>query len=451
MKELFTIITLAAVSLCSIAQKRVLSYDIFDEINSTTWTYTQSAFEKAEEMKADCVILHLNTYGGEVVYADSIRTKILNAAIPVYAFIDNNAASAGSLISIACDSIYMRRGANIGACSVVNESGEKMPDKYQSYMRSTMRSTAESHGRRMDDSTRWVRDPRIAEAMVDEFIGIPNVVDSGKILTFTTDEAIANGYCEGKASTVEEVAHIVAGDDCKITYFRPTVTDSVKGWLNSSALRGILILIILGGIYFELQTPGVGFPTIAAVAAGILYFAPLYIDGLAANWEILMFVVGIVLIAVEIFVIPGFGFTGIGGIVCVVIGLSFSMLDNDGFDFSNVESGEITRSALLVGGAVFVSIIGGLFLTNYLIANKKTRIAALVLDTDQTGYVGTDTTATEYLGHEGVAVTDLRPSGKIKVDEVTLDAISTGAFISKGSKIKVKEISEGQAVCEKCE
>lgn len=450
MKSIFSIIiAIIATSLCSVGQKRVLTYDIFDEINSTTWTYTQSAFEKAGEVGADCIVLHLNTYGGEVVYADSIRTKILNSVIPVYAFIDNNAASAGSLISIACDSIYMRRGANIGACSVVNQSGEKMPDKYQSYMRSTMRSTAESHGMRQDDTTRWVRDPRIAEAMVDEFVAIENVVDSGRILTFTTDEAIMNGYCEGRASSVEEVAHIVAGSDCEITYFRPTVTDSVKGWLNSSALRGILILIILGGIYFELQTPGVGFPTLAAVCAGVLYFAPLYIDGLAANWEILMFVVGIVLIAVEIFVIPGFGFTGIGGIVCVVIGLSFSMLDNDGFDFTGVNSGDITKSALIVGGAVFASIIGGLLLTNYLLANKKTRIAALVLDTDQSGYVGTDTRATEHIGHEGTALTDLRPSGKVKVEGVTLDAISTGGFISKGTKIKVTEISEGQAVCEK--
>ena len=344
MKNILLIVALVMSLVAVRAQKRVLVYDIFDEINSTTWTYTQGAFQKADAVDADCIIVHLNTYGGEVVYADSIRTKILNSARPVYAFIDNNAASAGSLISIACDSIYMRRGANIGAASVVDQSGDKMPDKYQSYMRSTMRSTAESHGMRSDDSTRWFRDPHIAEAMVDEYIAIEGVVDSGRILTFTTDEAIANGFCEGRATTVDEVAHRVAGNDCVVTYYHPTTFDGVKGFLTSSALHGILILIILGGIYFELQTPGVGFPSLAALVAGVLYFAPLYIDGLAENWEILLFVVGVVLLAIELFLIPGFGVAGVSGIVCIVLGLMFSMLDNDGLDFSTVSSSDLTWS-----------------------------------------------------------------------------------------------------------
>ena len=125
---------------------KVYTFKIFREIGSTSWIHTQEAFAEAEAMKADVILLHMNTYGGQVVFADSIRTKILNSAIPVHVFIDNNAASAGALISIACDSIYMRPGANIGAATVVNQSGEKMPDKYQSYMRATMRATAEAHG-----------------------------------------------------------------------------------------------------------------------------------------------------------------------------------------------------------------------------------------------------------------------------------------------------------------
>ena len=135
-------------------------------------------------MGADAVLIHMNTYGGQVDAADSMRTAILYNPIPVYVFIDNNAASAGALISIACKKIYMRKGANIGAATVVNPTGEAMPDKYQSYMRSMMRSTAEAHGQdtivqKNDTLYKWKRDPLIAEAMVDERVAIPNLIDTG--------------------------------------------------------------------------------------------------------------------------------------------------------------------------------------------------------------------------------------------------------------------------------
>ena len=133
----------------TITNDRTIVYrlPIFSNINSTTWVHTQRAFAEAKDLNAEVIVIHLNTYGGEVVFADSIRTKILNSAIPVHVFIDNNAASAGALISIACKKIYMRPGTNIGAATVVNQTGEEMPDKFQSYMRSTIRATAEAHGK----------------------------------------------------------------------------------------------------------------------------------------------------------------------------------------------------------------------------------------------------------------------------------------------------------------
>jgi len=259
------------------------------DIGSTSWVHTQEAFKEAESLHPACIIVHMNTYGGQVIFADSIRTKILNSTIPVHVFIDNNAASAGALISIACDSIYMRPGSNIGAATVVDQSGQKLPDKYQSYMRSTMRSTAEAHGKDTivtgnDTIYQWVRDPHIAEAMVDESISIPNITDSGKLVTFTTLEAIEHGFCEGEAKSLSEVAGKLGIRDPEFVTYQPSFYDGLKGFLTSPVLQGILILIIIGGIYFELQTPGIGFPSIAALTAAILYFSPLYIDGLAENW-----------------------------------------------------------------------------------------------------------------------------------------------------------------------
>jgi len=188
----------------------ILTFDMKENVAPALWRKTQKAFEMAKSENADMLIIHMNTYGGMVVSADSIRTKILNSEIPVYVFIDNNAASAGALISVACDKIYMRPGANIGAATVVNQTGEQMPDKYQSYMRSTMRATAEAQGKDtiingIDTTYKWKRDPAIAEAMVDADLYVEGVSDTGKVVTFTTNEAVKHGFCDGTAESIQEI------------------------------------------------------------------------------------------------------------------------------------------------------------------------------------------------------------------------------------------------------
>lgn len=425
---------------------------IFNEINSTTWVYTQRGFEEANDLKADAIIVHLNTYGGEVVFADSIRTKILNSTIPVHVFIDNNAASAGALISIACDKIFMRKGANIGAATVVNQTGEQMPDKYQSYMRSTIRATAEAHGKdttvvKGDTITKWIRDPRIAEAMVDQRIIVPGLVDSTQVLTFTTLEAIEHGFCDGVAANIDEVAKLLGYTNYKIVSYEPTFYDGLKGMLNSSVLRGILILVIMGGIYFEMQTPGIGFPLLAAATAAVLYFAPLYMDGLAANWEILIFVVGIVLIALEVFVFPGFGVAGVSGIILTVAGLTLAMVDNIIFDFANVDGSDFIQALL----TVFLGLTGGIILTIYLsnkiFSAKKGAFSKVALNISQDldlGYISVDNSLKSLVGKSGIASTDLRPSGKIIVDDEYYDARALEGYIEKGRKVKIISFTSGQ-------
>jgi membrane-bound serine protease (ClpP class) len=316
------------------AGSRPLIYkiEIRKEINNTTQLYLSRGMAEAASLGAEAILVHLNTYGGQVDMADSMRTAILYSPIPVYVFVDNNAASAGALISIAAKKIFMREGASIGAATVVNETGAAMPDKYQSYLRAMMRATAEAHGKDTlvhgrDTTIRWVRDPAIAEAMVDERIAVANVIDTGKVLTFTAEEALRWGYCDGIAESVDEVLtkHLGYGA-YELKSYRPSLWDNLKGFLMSPYLQSLLILVIIGGIYFELQTPGIGFPSAAAVLAAILYFAPLYMDGLAQNWEILIFVAGVLLTLAEIFVIPGFGLAGISGVILIIVGLTLSLL-----------------------------------------------------------------------------------------------------------------------------
>jgi membrane-bound serine protease (ClpP class) len=423
---------------------------IMRQIGSTSWVHTQEAFKHAERLKPVCIIVHMNTYGGQVDFADSIRTKILNSKIPVHVFIDNNAASAGALISIACDSIYMRPGANIGAATVVNQNGEKMPDKYQSYMRSTIRATAEAHGgdtliNGNDTIVRWVRDPRIAEAMVDESIYIAGIIDTGKILTFTTREAIKHGYCEGEANSLNEVCkHLDISNPTFVT-FEPSVFHGIKGFVTSPILQGLLILVILGGIYFELQTPGIGFPLGIAVVAAVLYFAPLYIDGLAENWEIILFIVGLGLLAVEVFVIPGFGITGIAGVILMVMGLTLSLVNNVVFDFTNVSFTDLFEAMLIVVLGFLGAFFGGIYLTKRVLKSGPFARVALQMEmTNAAGFVGVDTSVASLIGIKGTASTILRPSGKVLIDGELYDAVALTSYIEMGSEVKVVGLSSGQ-------
>ena len=409
---------------------KVYQFDIRKEIAPPIWRRTQKAVEEAEAMNADLIIINMNTYGGMVESADSIRTKLLNTSIKTIAYIDNNAASAGALIAIACDKIYMHSGANIGAATVVDQSGEVLPDKYQSYMRSMIRSTAETNG----------RDPKIAEAMVDPDVYIPGIIDSGKVLTFTTSEAIKFGFCEGTAQSIAGVLAEEGIANYEITEYKPTLLENIIGFLINPAVSGILIMVMLGGLYFELQTPGVGFPLLAAAVAATLYFAPLYLEGLAANWEILLFFVGMILLGVELFVIPGFGVAGVLGIICILASLFFSLVGNVGFDFKGIPSVNIVRPLFIVvisftASLILSVIFGKKFMTTSLFGK-------LVLqDVQQAsqGYVSGSELFRALEGKTGIALTTLRPSGKVEIEGEVYNASALYSYIEKGENIIVSK------------
>ncbi|MCL1933871.1 MAG: nodulation protein NfeD [Candidatus Azobacteroides sp.] len=431
----------------------VYEINIRTEINTTSRIYLNNGLKEADELNANVVLLHLNTYGGTVVDADSMRSAILYNPIPVCVFIDNNAASAGALIAIACKKIYMRRGANIGAATVVDGgSGEAMPDKYQSYMRSIIRSTAESHGKDTivvgkDTIYRWVRDPLIAEAMVDERVYIPNVVDSGKVLTFTAQEALKFGFCDGIAENTNEVITQYLGhNNYELIEYKPTFYDNLKGFLTNPAFQAVLIMIIIAGIYFELQTPGIGFPSIAAIVAAFLYFTPLYIDGFVQYWEIIVFFIGIILILLEIFVFPGFGISGILGIVFIGAGMFFALIDNDYFTFEQVRMPDISRSVLTVFSGILMGLIIILWLSSRI--GEKGMFRKIALTADLSDSESADRGIRGLVGKSGKAMTVLRPSGKIIIDNEVYDAVSNQGFIDAGATVTVVKFENMQLYVE---
>ena len=383
------------------------------------------------------MLLDLDTYGGAVDAADSIRSAILGYEKPVVAFINMQAASAGALISIACDSIYMKTGSSIGAATVVDQNGKVMPDKYQSFMRGMMRSTAQATG----------RDPKIAESMTDT-VGV---------LTLTPSEAVEVGFCEGIAESYEEVAKILASDgDYIVKDLKDDMSwlDKLIQFLLHPLLQSIFMMMIVGGIFVEIRTPGIGLPLLTAVVGALLYFAPAYIGHLAEYWEILLFVAGLILIALEIFVIPGFGVAGISGIVIVIVSLALAMVDNVEFFRwdGTLNLQPIVRPVCIVVLSASAAVFGSIWLVRKLFATRSFDHIALRQELKASdGFTGVVNGLEVIVGECVTVFTDMRPSGKVIASDgrVYEAALKFGGYASKGEKLKVVSSEQGRLYCDK--
>lgn len=391
--------------------------------------------EKAAEADADYVLLDLDTYGGAVDAADSIRSAILRYDRPVIAFVNMQAASAGALISIACDSIYMKTGSSIGAATVVDQSGAVMPDKYQSFMRGMMRSTATATG----------RDPKIAESMVS----------ADSVLSLTPHEAIEVGYCEGICESAEEVARLVSGEKgytMKNMDDDMTFVDWMIQFLLNPVLQSIFMMMIIGGIFVEIRTPGIGLPLITAIVGAVLYFAPAYMGHLAEHWEILLFVIGLVLVAVEIFVIPGFGVCGIAGIILIIASLALAMVDNGVF---REWDGSLNLQPLIKPLAIvvtsFAAAIGGsMWLVSKLFASRSFDYIALRQEMKKDeGFTGVVSGLEGLVGHTVTVFSDMRPGGKVQAEDGRIHeaTLKFGGFAAKGTRLKVMSTEQGRLYC----
>ena len=437
------ILTLILAVFSAVAADAADSLNVFyrirldQDIDPSARRLVTSGLEKATAAGADYVILDIDTYGGAVDAADSIRSAILRYEKPVVAFVNMQAASAGALISIACDSIYMKTGSSMGAATVVDQSGKVMPDKYQSFMRGMMRSTAQANG----------RDPHIAESMTD----------TANVLTLTPTEAIKVGFCEGICETETEVAQKISADkEFVIRNMEDDMTmlDKLIQLLLHPLLQSIFMMMIIGGIFVEIRTPGIGLPLLTALIGALLYFAPGYLGHLVSYWEILLFVTGLALILIEVFVVPGFGVCGIAGIIAVVVSLAFAMVDNidlirwDGsFDIRPIVK-PISKVIILSSAAIF----GGLWLVRKLYDTRSFDHIALRQELKaEEGFTGVKSGLESYVGQIVTVFTDMRPSGKVSTDDgkIIEATLKFGGFANKGETIKVTSAEQGRLYCEK--
>lgn len=393
--------------------------------------------EKAGEAEADYVLLDIDTYGGAVDAADSIRSAILRYDRPVIAYVNMQAASAGALISIACDSIYMKTGSSIGAATVVDQSGKVMPDKYQSFMRGMMRSTAEAKG----------RDPHIAESMVD----------TANVLSLTPSEAIRLGYCEGVCESELEVVEAVIGDKAFVIKNMDddmTWLDKLIQLLLNPLLQSIFMMMIVGGIFVEIRTPGIGLPLLTAIIGALLYFAPGYLGHLVSYWEIILFIAGLLLIGLEIFVIPGFGVAGITGIIAVVVSLAFAMVDN--VKLINWDGTINLEPILMPLGLVIISssaaIFGSVWIVRKLYDTRSFDHVALRQSLNaEDGFTAVASGLETYVGEKVVVFTDMRPGGKVMTEDGHINEamLKYGGYAKKGEPLKVLSAEQGRLYCEK--
>lgn len=407
------------------------------DIDQSSQRLVTLGLEKAREAGADYILLDLDTYGGAVNAADSIRSAILRYEKPVIAYVNMQAASAGALISIACDSIYMRTGSSIGAATVVNQTGDVMPDKYQSFMRGMMRSTAQANG----------RDPHIAEQMTD----------TANVLSMTPNEAIEVGYCEGICESEFEVAEKVAGgNDFIIRNMEDDMSwiDKLLQFLLNPLLQSIFMMMIIGGIFVEIRTPGIGLPLLTAIVGALLYFAPAYMGHLVSYWEIILFFVGLVLIGMEIFVIPGFGICGISGIIAVVVSLAFAMVDNaELFHWDGTLDLEPVIMPLgMVVISAAVAVFGSVWLVKKLYSTRSFDHIALRQEMRvEEGFTGVVSGLDSLVGETVQVFTDLRPGGKVRTAEgrILEATLLFGGFAAKGESLRIVKTEQGRVYCEK--
>ncbi|GAB4301011.1 MAG: NfeD family protein [Ignavibacteriaceae bacterium] len=425
MKRLILMFLLFCLSISAQTARVYIGY-IEGEIDPGLAPYIQRVLNEAEQNNADAVIFKVNTFGGRVDAATQIKDAILESNLKTIAFINNRAISAGALISLSCETIVMAPGSSIGAASVVDQTGEVLSEKYQSYMRGEMRSTAERRGRRTD----------IAEGMVDPRIVVDGLVDSTRLITLTTEEAKQFGIADTVLNNIDEIISALGFQNAEIITVGSNWAEEVVSFINNPVISSILIMIGFFGLLAEVKTPGWGVPGTIGLVALALFFGSSYILNMASALDIILFVAGLTLLAVEIFVIPGFGLAGIGGIILIFASLFLSLTPSGPFlDFNAIAIAIIQLAAALVF-ALILFYFAAKFLPG------TTAFGQLILKQEEKTTEGftSHPSASELVGQEGIALTTLRPAGTAEINGERYDVMADSEYIEKGDRIKVKKV-----------
>lgn len=398
--------------------------------------FVDRVLREAGEAEAAAVVLEINTFGGRVDAAVLIRDALLNAKVPTVAFINKRAISAGALIALATEKIVIAQGGTIGAATPVQMGQPGAPaqpveEKTVSYVRKEFRATAEARQ----------RPPLIAEAMVDADVEIPGLIEKGKLLTLTTEEALKHQVADFRADTIEEALKQLGLSGVEVRRASPNWAENLVRFLTHPIVSSLLITIGMLGIILEIRTPGFGVPGILGIGSIALFFWGHWLVQLAGSEEMLLVGSGLVLLAAEFLLIPGFGVAGVLGIAALLSGLSLSLIGGGAtWDFILKAVGQVVFSLLL-------ALVGSLVLLRFLPRLPFGR--RLILETGLAageGYASAPDTDKQWLGKDGLAVSPLRPAGIADIAGERLDVVSDGEFIEAGAQVVVARVDGNRIV-----
>ncbi|WP_312562916.1 NfeD family protein [Anaerospora sp.] len=395
----------------------VVAVTIKGEIDGGQSALLHRAFQEAQKNNAQAMLIELDTFGGLVDAAVQMRDLIIDSPIPTICYIKNRAWSAGALIALAHQSIAIAPGGSIGAAEPIPTT-----EKTVAALKAEFAATANKTG----------RNPRVAEAMVDKSLGLPGYAEPGQILALTDYQAKEVGFADFVAVDRAAVLTQYGFAGATVIEYQPQWTDRLAGWLSNPAIKSGLLSLIFLAVLAEIKTAGTGVGALVAIVAAVLFFGSQWLTGVAGLLEILLFAGGCILLVVELYV-PGVGLFGIAGLASILASFFLSL----GANMSALTT--MTVSLL-------IAIIAFAVLARYLPSSKLW--AKLVLkdsETTQDGFTSADD-YNAYLGCEGITITQLRPAGRIEVNNIQLDVVSEGRFLPSGIKVKIVSVKGNRIV-----
>lgn len=435
---------------CHASEPRpVMIVPIDGEIEDGLVYVVRRALREAEAHKARAVILHMDTPGGKVTAMEKIMQELAHASLPVYTYVDTKALSAGAMIAAATSAIYMAPQSQIGAAMLIQMPAlpfggapqsldESVREKMLSAYRAMVRSACERNGHRWE----------LFEAMMDADVAISNLVEKGSLLTLTAQEAVTQQLARAVVSSIPQLLELLQMPDAPILRVTPTSAEQVARFLTGSIVSGLLLALGLGGLFLEMRTPGFGLPGTIGIICLILFFWGHTIAGMSGWLEVALFLTGVILLLIEIFLIPGFGVTGITGIVLILAALILAMLDWSPAQGVPATSQLFKPVAIVAGGflgSVVLMIIAARLFPRTPGVNRI--FLSYSLDSAASTAAGNlPPTVAALEGKTGVAKTILRPAGKALIDGVLYDVVTDGEFIPAGTPVRVASCTGNRIV-----
>ncbi len=399
----------------------VYKIPITGEIDNGLLKLTERGIVEAEDAGADLIIFEIDTYGGYVDSAIKIRDTILGTTIPTAAYVKGRAWSAGALIALAAENLIMSEGSSIGAAETrPNE------EKYISALRKEFKATAEARGKNAD----------LAAAMVDSDIEIEGVISKGKLLTLTALEALEHNMTDYRVSNIQQLYNELNYSPGRVEVVEMTMAEKAARIITKPTVTTMLITIGIIAIIAEAVIAGFGIAgTIGFLSLGLVFSSYIYYD--LAGWGVMiLFIIGIILMALELFVVPGFGITGIGGIIAMFASIYFLFPT---FDIAITALATILILTI-TGLIVLVKIFGSSRLWNNISLGES--------QTKEAGYLAQNNKK-DLVGKVGITVTPLRPAGIVEIEGESIDVVSEGRFINKDEEISVYKIAGNRIVVKK--